>query len=198
VVASVTQILGIDSRILYIALIGVVIAQRLVELSISKRNTRRLISEGALEVGSGHYPAMVVMHTLFLVSAPLEVWLLDRPLIPPLAISMLVLLVAAMVLRYWVIATLRDRWTTRIICLPGSPLIASGPYRYLKHPNYLAVVVETFALPMVHTAWLTATLFSLCNALVLRARIRVEDRALWRYGAYFGDEDSGPRPEMRA
>jgi len=179
------EILGVDSRVLYLLLLGVVIVERLVELSIAKRNTRDLLRRGALEVGSGHYPTMVLMHTLFLISAPLEVWLLDRPLIPVLAVGMLLLLVGAMALRYWVIATLGERWTTRIICLPGSPLIATGPYRYLQHPNYLAVVVETFALPMVHTAWLTAIVFTLCNALLLRVRIDVEDKALWRYAAYF-------------
>lgn len=179
------EILGVDSRVLYLLLLGVVIVERLVELSIAKRNTRNLLRRGALEVGSGHYPTMVLMHTLFLISAPLEVWLLDRPLIPPLAVGMLLLLFGAMTLRYWVIATLGERWTTRIICLPGSPLVATGPYRYLRHPNYLAVVVETIALPMVHTAWLTAVVFTLCNALLLRVRIDVEDKALWRYAAYF-------------
>ncbi len=193
-----TQVFGIDSWTLYLILIGVVIVERLIELSIANRNTRRLKSRGALEVGREHYPAMVATHALFLVSAPLEVWLLDRPFLPPLAISMLVVLAAAMALRYWVIATLRERWTTRIICLPGSPLIATGPYRYLRHPNYLAVVAETFALPMVHTAWMTATLFSIFNALLLRARIRVEDRALWRHSAFLDDRASEPQPETRA
>ena len=191
-----SQILGVDSRVLYTMLVGMVALERLVELFISNRNTRRLKSQGALEVGSGHYPIMVVMHTLFLISAPLEVWLLSRPLIPALAISMLVVLLAALALRYWVIATLRDRWTTRVICLPGSPLIATGPYRYLRHPNYLAVVAETFSLPMVHTAWLTATVFTICNAVLLRVRIRVEDRALWRYGAYFDDGQSASTSDM--
>jgi methyltransferase len=193
VVVRVSEILGVDSRVLYTLLIGVVVLERLVELFVSDRNTRRLKSQGAVEVGSGHYPIMVVMHTLFLISAPLEVWLLSRPLIPALAISMLAVLLAAMALRYWVIVTLRGRWTTRVICLPGSPLIATGPYRYLKHPNYLAVVAETFSLPMVHTAWLTAIVFTVCNAALLRVRIRVEDRALWRYGAYF-DDGQGESP----
>ncbi|MEJ2084226.1 MAG: isoprenylcysteine carboxylmethyltransferase family protein [Acidobacteriota bacterium] len=182
-----TQILDADSRVLYLLLLGVVIFERLIELSIAKRNTRNLLRRGALAVGSGHYPTMVVMHVLFLISAPLEVWLFDRPLIPILAVVMLGLLIGAMGLRYWVIATLKGRWTTRIICLPGSPLVATGPYRYVRHPNYLAVVVETFALPMVHTAWLTAIVFSLCNAMLLRVRIGVEEKALWRYAAYFDD-----------
>ena len=169
-----------------------------IELSISKRNTKELLSRGALEVGSNHYPVMVVMHSLFLLSAPLEVWLLRRPLVPPLAWAMLALLVGAMALRYWVIATLRGRWTTRIICLPGAPLVATGPYRLLRHPNYLAVIVETFVLPMVHTAWMTAIVFSIWNALVLRVRIRVENKALWRYASYFTPEPSRSDTELPA
>ena len=156
-----TEFMGMDTRVLYTLLIGLVIAERLVELVISNRNTRELKSRGALEVGAGHYPVMVVMHTLFLVCAPLEVWLLSRPFIPPLALAMIFVLIAAMSLRYWVISTLQGRWTTRIICLPGAPLVATGPYRYLRHPNYLAVVAETFALPMVHTAWMTAIVFTI-------------------------------------
>ncbi len=191
-----SEILGVDSRAVYTLLIGVVVLERLVELFVSNRNTQRLKSRGALEVGSGHYPTMVLMHSLFLISAPLEVWLLSRPLIPALAISMLIVLLASMALRYWVIATLRDRWTTRIICLPGSPLIATGPYRYLRHPNYLAVVAETFSLPMIHTAWLTAIVFTIFNALLLRVRIRVEDKALWRYGAYFDEGQSASTSEI--
>lgn len=193
-----TEILGVDSRVLFLLLLGVVIVERLVELSIAKRNTSNLLRRGALEVGSGHYPTMVMMHTLFLISAPLEVWLLDRPLIPALAVVMLSLLFGAMALRYWVIATLGERWTTRIICLPGAPLVATGPYRYLRHPNYLAVVVETFALPMVHTAWVTAIVFTLCNALLLRIRIDVEDKALWRYAAYFDDVEGQTDMELPA
>jgi methyltransferase len=108
------------------------------------------------------------------------VWLLDRPLVPPLAVSMLLVLAAAMSLRYWVIGTLGRRWTTRVICLPGEPLITTGPYRALRHPNYLAVVAEILALPLVHTAWLTALLFTLANAWVLRVRMGVEEGGLQR------------------
>lgn len=193
-----TELWGVDTRWLYTGLVVLIVVGRVIELVISNRNTRRLKSQGAVEVGSGHYPAMVVMHTAFLISTLVEVWAFGRPWIAPLGIAMLTLLVAAMALRYWVIATLRERWTTRIICLPGAPLIATGPYRYLRHPNYLAVVAETFALPMVHTAWVTAIAFSLCNAWVLRVRIRAEERALWRYGGSFEPGDVDLEAEQRA
>jgi len=85
-----------------------------------------------------------------------------------------------MALRYWVVKSLRWRWTTRVLCLPGERVVCSGPYRWLRHPNYLAVVVEIAALPLVHTAWLTALVFSIANAVVLHTRIRVEDEALAR------------------
>jgi len=112
------------------------------------------------------------------MAAPVEVWVLGRPLIPPLAIAMVVLLLGAMALRYWVVATLGRRWTTRVLLLPGEPRITTGPFRFLNHPNYLAVVVEIAALPLVHTAWLTAVTYSILNAGLLRTRIAVEGMAL--------------------
>jgi methyltransferase len=169
---------------LYLALVLVVGAQRLLELKVARENARRARSAGAIEVGSEHYPWMVALHTAFLVAGPLEVVLLERPLHPPLALAMLLLLVASAMLRYWVMRTLGDRWTTRVFVFPGRLAVRSGPYRYLRHPNYLAVGIEIVALPMVHTAWLTAALFTLLNALVLRQRIRVEEEALRRYSSY--------------
>jgi methyltransferase len=131
---------------------------------------------------------MVLLHTAFLIACPLEIWLLGRPFIPALAAFMLVLVILAAALRWWVIATLDGRWTTRIVCLPGVGPVTGGPYRFLRHPNYLAVIVEMFALPLVHTAWLTAVIFSALNAVILRVRIRAEEEALSRlseYGAAF-------------
>jgi methyltransferase len=119
---------------------------------------------------------MVAVHTAFLIACPLEVWLLSRPVIPPLALAMLMLLALAAAVRCWVIATLGDRWSTRVFFVPGEPWVTTGPYRWIRHPNYLAVIVEFMALPMVHTAWLTAAVFSAANALVLRTRIGVENR----------------------
>lgn len=175
--------MDIDSRWLYTWLVGLVAAERAVELLIARRNNRWLAARGGIELGSGHYRWMVLLHSLFLVACVAEVWLLERPLVPPLAASMLLVVAAAMALRYWVIATLGHRWTTRVICLPGEPLVETGPYRALGHPNYLAVVAEIVALPLVHTAWLTAVVGSLANVGVLRARIRVEEEGLERYAA---------------
>lgn len=170
--------IDLDSRWLYTLLVGLVAAERGIELVIARRNNRWLASRGGVEVGAGHYRWMVLLHSGFLVACVAEVWLGERPLVPPLAVSMLLVLVAAMSLRYWVIGTLGHRWTTRVICLPGEPLITTGPYRALRHPNYVAVAAEIVALPLVHSAWLTASLFSFANAWVLRARIRVEEEGL--------------------
>ena len=174
----------VDTRVLYTALIAVVAAGRLVELRIAKRNLRNLLAQGGVEAAPGHYPWMVLLHTAFLISCPLEVWLLGRPFIPALGILMLLLAVAAAGLRFWVIRSLEGRWTTRIVVLPGVPPVTGGPYRFLRHPNYLAVITEMFALPLIHTAWLTAVVFSLLNALVLRVRIRAEEEALSKRTEY--------------
>jgi len=178
----------LDSRSLYLALVGAVAAERLVELLLSRRNARRLARRGAAEVGRGHYPWMVALHAAFLVACPLEVLALERPFLPWLGWPMLALVGATMGLRYWVVATLGERWNTRVLCLPGAPLVTGGPYRWARHPNYVAVVVELAALPLVHTAWMTALLFSAANALVLRARLLVENDALARFPAMSGAE----------
>lgn len=172
-----------DSRLLYTLLVLLVAVQRLVELAVSKRHERSLRARGAAEAGAGHYPVMVALHTLFLLSCVVEVWWLDRPFVPWLGWTALAVLVAAQGLRYWTISTLGERWTTRVLVPPGEPLVAGGPFRYLRHPNYLAVALEIAALPLVHGAWLTAVVFSLANALLLRVRIGVEERALAAGGA---------------
>lgn len=168
------------SQPLFLALVVAVALERLAELVVSRRHERSLRARGAVEHGAGHYPAMVTLHTLLLVAAPVEVMLLDRPFLAWLGWPMLALVAATMALRWWVIATLGERWTTRVLVLPGAPLVAGGPFRWLAHPNYLAVAVEVVALPLVHTAWMTALACGLANLAVLAARIRVEDRALGR------------------
>ena len=167
-----------SSRWLYTALVAVVAAQRLAELAISRRNVNGLLAAGGVEVGRSHYPPMVLLHATFLPSCLLEVWWLERPFIRGLGVAMLVALVAAAALRGWVIHTLGRRWSTRVVCLPGVAPIRGGPYRFLRHPNYLAVVVEMAALPLVHSAWLTALFFTVANLLLLRERVRVEEQAL--------------------
>jgi methyltransferase len=180
-ITAVTTLLGVDTRILYTLLVGGVAAQRLLELRLSRRHLRALLRRGGVEVASRHYPAMVLLHTAFLLACPLEVWVLRRPFRPGLAAAMAALLASAQGLRYWAIATLGERWTTRIVCLPGAPPVTAGPYRWLRHPNYLAVAVEIAALPLLHGAWLTAAVFSLADAAVLTVRIRHEEAALARF-----------------
>lgn len=169
---------GVDTRLFYVLLVALVGLERVCELFVSRRNARRLLERGAVETGAAHYRWMVLLHTTFLAACPLEVWLLRRPFLPALAVSMTLLLAATMTLRYWVVVSLKGRWNTRVIVLPGQPLVAGGPFRWIRHPNYAAVVLELIALPLIHTAWLSATLFTLLNALLLRVRVRVEDEAL--------------------
>ncbi|MFE4695991.1 isoprenylcysteine carboxyl methyltransferase family protein [Streptomyces sp. NPDC056738] len=162
----------------YALLVAAVAAERVGELVVARRNERWSRARGAIEAGRGHYPAMVALHTALLLGCPAEVWLADRPFVPALGWSMLAVLMGAQALRWWCIATLGFRWNTRVIVVPGLPLVARGPYRLLRHPNYVAVVAEGVALPLVHTAWVTAVLFTLVNAVVLTVRIRCENRAL--------------------
>lgn len=176
----------------YSLLVAAVAAERVFELVLSRRNERRLLARGAVQAGAGHYPWMVALHTLFLAACVAEVWLLERSFHPWLGLAMLALVLLAMSLRYWVVSTLGERWTTRVYWLPGEARIESGPYGYLRHPNYLAVCVEMVALPLVHTAWLTAVVFSLANALLLRHRIRVEDAAIDELGEIGGRPGGGP------
>ena len=162
----------------FLVLLGLVAVERLVELVVSRRNTALSLARGGREYGAGHYSVMVVLHTGLLVGAAVEVLLADRPFVPVLGWPMLVLVIAAQALRWWCIATLGSQWSTRVVVVPGLPLVTSGPYRLMRHPNYLAVVVEGFALPLVHSAWVTAAVFSACNLALLRVRVRVEERAL--------------------
>jgi len=164
----------------FVGLVVVVACARLVELRVAARHLAWARERGGVERGAGHYPVMVALHSALLVGAPLEVWLLDRPLVPGLAVAMLVLLVAAHALRWWCIRSLGPQWNTRVVVVPGLPLVRRGPYRYgwLRHPNYVAVVLEGLALPLVHGAWLTATVFTLANLALLTWRVRVEERAL--------------------
>jgi methyltransferase len=162
----------------YGLLVAAVAAERVAELVVARRNERWSSARGAIVTGQGHYPAMVALHTGLLVGCPAEVWLADRPYVPTLAWPMLAALVGAQALRWWCIETLGPRWNTRVMVVPGLPLVTSGPYRLLRHPNYVAVVAEGVALPLVHTAWVTAAVFTVLNAALLTVRIRCENRAL--------------------
>ncbi len=159
-------------------LVVLVALERLAELVVSKRNAAWSLERGGLESGRGHYPVMVVLHTGLLVAMLLEAFV-RRPEVPSaLAWSMLALVVAAQALRWWCISTLGPRWNTRVIVVPGLAPVTSGPYRLIPHPNYVAVVVEGVALPLVHASWVTALVFTVANAALLRVRLRCEDAAL--------------------
>lgn len=136
----------------YLALIAAVAVERLAELVVSKRNLAWSLARGGTEYGFGHYPFMVVLHVGLLVGCALEPLLLDRPFLPALGWPMLAVVLSAQGLRWWCIATLGPQWNTRVIVIPGAERVVAGPYRWLSHPNYVAVVVEGFALPLVHTA----------------------------------------------
>ena len=163
-------------------LVGAVAVERLVELVVAKRNLAWSRAHGGMEFGSGHYPAMVTLHTGFLVGCLAEVYLLDRPFLPVLGWSMFAVVVAAQLLRWWCITTLGTQWNTRVVVVPGAPRVTGGPYRFFSHPNYVAVIAEGFALPLVHTAWITAVVFTVLNAVLLNRRIAVENSALARLG----------------
>ena len=161
----------------YLALLGVLAVERLVELAISSRNARGLRARGAVEAGRAHYPPMVALHATFLAACAVAA--LARPAPPPAPFLVAVpALAAGQALRWWAMAALGPRWTTRVLVLPGAPPVTRGPYRYLRHPNYLAVVLEMAAVPLLWGSWGVALAFSTANAALLALRIRAEERAL--------------------
>ena len=166
------------SRVAYLALLGALLVERLIELSISRAHVRAALAHGAIEAGRGHFPFMVLLHSAFFVSCFAEVFVLDRPFPGLLGFAALVFLLLAQVLRYSAIVALGERWSVRIIVWPNRGPVTTGPYRWIKHPNYVAVVVELLCLPLVHGAWITALAFSIANAAVLAVRVREEERAL--------------------
>jgi methyltransferase len=162
----------------YLGLLALLSCERVIELLLSRRNARRAFARGGREHGRGHFPAMALLHAAFLCSCALEVILLRRAFPGIAGFIALGALAAAQALRYWAIASLGDRWNVRVIVVPGDEPVVSGPYRFVRHPNYLAVAVEMLAIPLVHGALFTAAVFSAANAALLRVRIRAEEEAL--------------------
>jgi methyltransferase len=162
----------------YALLIGGVAAERAAELVVSQRNLSWSRVRGGVEFGARHYPVMVVLHTGLLVGCLVEVRVLRRRFVGQLGWPMLAVVLAAQGLRWWCIATLGRQWNTRVVVVPGAGRVTDGPYRVVPHPNYVAVVAEGVALPLMHSAWITALVFSVLNAALLRTRIRVENEAL--------------------
>lgn len=182
-----------SSEVLFTLLVLAVGLERLAELVVSKRNAAWSMRRGGVETGQRHYLMMVVLHTGLLAGALAEVWLRRPEFVPALGWTMLAVVVASQALRWWCIAALGHRWNTRVIVVPGMPLVTRGPYRWMSHPNYVAVVVEGFALPLVHSAWVTSVVFTACNAVLLAVRIRVENTALASTAA----ADVSPREEAQ-
>jgi methyltransferase len=169
---------------LYLAFLGLLALERIGELALSARNARRAFACGAVEVGQRHYRVMALMHTLFLFACAAEaIYRSPNHLYGAALIGAL----AAQALRYWAIATLGERWNTRVIVLPGVPPVVAGPYRWIRHPNYVAVVMEMLFVPLIAGGFVTTIVFSAANAAVLWVRIRAEERALGpEYADVFG------------
>lgn len=166
-------------RLLFDLVVAATAVERLVELVVSARHARWAFARGGVERGRAHFPPMVALHTGLLVACVVEVHVADRPFVPALGWPALAAVVAAQALRWWCVTTLGAQWNTRVIVVPGASLVSAGPYRWLRHPNYVAVAVEGVALPLLHTAWVTALVFTVCNAVLLLAvRIPTEERAL--------------------
>jgi methyltransferase len=168
----------VSSEALFTVLVLAVGLERVAELVVARRNAALSFARGGVEVGRGHYPFMVVLHTGLLVGALVEVWLRRPDAVAVLAWTMLAVVAASQALRWWCITTLGRQWNTRVIVVPGTARVADGPYRWIPHPNYVAVVAEGFALPLVHSAWVTAVAFTTLNGFLLATRIRTEDSAL--------------------
>ncbi len=161
------------SSLCFIIFILFLIAQRLTELYVSKRNEKWLLSQGAIEYGREHYPYIVALHTLFIVSLIVEYYVTGGQPISYIALSLFILLLA---FKYWVLSSLGTYWNTRIYRVPGAIAVKKGPYKLFKHPNYVDVVCEIAIIPLVFHLYYTAIIFSVLNAIMLSVRIRVENK----------------------
>ena len=171
----------------YLLLLAALAAERGLELFISRRNARHAFAHGAIEVGRSHYRVMVMMHTLFLASCAAESILVAHAISPLVSALALLSAFIAQFLRYGAVVTLGERWNTRIIVMPGAAPVTRGLYRWIRHPNYVAVAIEIAALPLIRGGWITAVVFTIANALILAVRIPAEERALGAtYSEAFG------------
>lgn len=177
-----------SSMIIYTALIVLVALERVGELVIARRNTQTARSRGAVEFGRSHYPLLVLLHAGLLAGSLAEVWIRQPAPDPGLSAALFIFVVAAQTLRWWCIVSLGQQWNTRVLVIPSARRVSHGPYRWLKHPNYVAVIVEGAALPLVGGAWITALVFGVGNLGVLAVRISTENRALRHLGGDSGQE----------
>jgi methyltransferase len=181
------------SRALYVVLVAIVAVLRIVELRISRRNQQRLAERGATRAADPRFPAMVAVHTCVLAGAAAEVVFLERPLYPILASVMGALFLAANALRWWVIRTLGAHWNVQVMDSARLGVVTTGPYRWVRHPNYSAVFVEMLALPLIHTAWITAIAGTAAHGWVLRGRVTAEEKVLLAEPAYRAAMADKPR-----
>jgi methyltransferase len=168
----------------YLILLAMLVVERIFELNLARRNARRAFDRGAVEIGQAHYRVMVAFHALFIVSCAIEAAFFPHTFPSIVAWIALSAEICAQALRYWAVSTLGDRWNTRIVVTPEREPVTTGPYRFMRHPNYLAVVIEIAAVPMIGGAIFTAIAFSIGNALILAVRIPAEERAM---GAQYAD-----------
>ncbi len=168
----------LNALLFFYVVLAIVSCERVLELVVSTRNARWSLAHGGVESGRGHYPFMVLLHGCLLVGCLAEVQLADRPFLAWVGLPAFAVVIASQLLRWWCIRTLGRQWSTRVIVVPGSDRVVSGPYRWWSHPNYAAVVAEGFALPLIHSAWTTAVVFTVLNFWLLRVRLGVEERAL--------------------
>jgi methyltransferase len=187
----------VPSQIVFVGIVLLLVIQRLLELRHSRRNEALLFAQGGREHAPGHFRFMTLVHTLWFLAMLGEVLILDRRLDRPSAWIVAGFALAAtcmgQALRYAAIRTLGARWSVRIVTVPNAPAVAGGIYRYIRHPNYLGVILEIAAVPLLHGAFLTAIVFSLANALVLAIRIRAEETALRQENDYSGRMQDRPR-----
>ena len=181
------------SEILYLVLLLVVAAMRIFELRISKKHQRDMTARGACKVKDPIFRWMAMFHTLVLVAAAAEVVFLHRPFIPALAVPMIALFILANIVRWWVIRTLGEHWNVQVMDSTRLGVITTGPFRYVRHPNYAAVFVEMIALPLIHTAWITALAGAIAHTIVLTLRLSTEERVLFANPDYAAAMSSKPR-----
>lgn len=168
---------------MFLWIICFVIIQRLIEVTIAKRNEKRMLTQGGYEVGASHYPFMLTLHISFFISLLVEVWL-SRSEPSPFFPILLGFFLVVQVLRIWCLASLKGFWNTKIIVLPGAHAIKKGPYRFFRHPNYLVVAIEILLLPLMFQAYITASLFTLLNFIMMSVRIPLEEKALMEVTNY--------------
>ncbi len=181
------------SVVLYLVLLAAMGLARLIELRVSARNRRRLLARGVAKVPESGFPLMVAFHVAVPVAAAFEVVLLRRPFLPALAVPMGILLLLAHGLRWWVIRTLADHWNVGVMASSALGVVSSGPYRFARHPNYAAVFVEMTALPLIHTAWLTALVSAPVHAFLIRRRLAIEEAVLLADPRYRATMSAKPR-----